>query len=201
MSASAPVAVAPTTTSTPSVITTASAPVAVTPTTISAPAVITSTTVSAITSGTALVETVVASNDKLLTNAEVVTPINIETAVVALPVSNEIEPTSTKPVPAKRDVPLPEALPEPIEEEVITATIAESVDNNAEIIVNDVEVVEVQETLHTVTAGENLYSISVKYNVKLKTLRQWNNIDEKDKIRIGEKLYVVDPQTVKNINE
>jgi type IV pilus assembly protein PilF len=198
MSASAPVAVAPTTTSTPSVITTASAPVAVTPTTISAPAVITSTTVSAITSGTALVGTVVASNDKLLTNAEVVTPINIETAVVALPVSNEIEPTSTKPVPAKRDVPLPEALPEPIEEEVITATIAESVDNNAEIIVNDVEV---QETLHTVTAGENLYSISVKYNVKLKTLRQWNNIAEKNKIRIGEKLYVVDPQTVKNINE
>ena len=51
------------------------------------------------------------------------------------------------------------------------------------------------------TAGENLYNISVKYNVKLKALRMWNDISEKNKIRVGEKLYVVDPQTVKDIND
>jgi len=67
-----------------------------------------------------------------------------------------------------------------------------------EVEVQEVEVqeVEVQEALHTVKSGENLYSISMKYNVKLSALRKWNNISEKNKIRIGKKLYVIDPQTV-----
>jgi LysM repeat protein len=56
-------------------------------------------------------------------------------------------------------------------------------------------------TFHKVSAGENLYNISVKYNTKISTLRKWNNISEKNTIRINQKLYVVDPDTVKNINE
>lgn len=74
-----------------------------------------------------------------------------------------------------------------------------SVKAAADKLVNDN--VDDQNIVHTVLADENLYSISIKYNVKQKTLRQWNNIAEKDKIYIGDKLYVTGPKTVKNINE
>ena len=116
-------------------------------------------------------------------------------AVYQQPVSSIDDPTSTQPVAATRDVPLPEALPEPVAEKIEIESVAvKEVSKNAENI-------DAQELLHTVTPGESLYSISMKYNVKIKALHQWNNISEKNKIRIGDKLYVVDPQTVKNINE
>jgi len=98
-------------------------------------------------------------------------------------------------VPAVRDVPLPEALPEPLPEKIEIETVA------VEVVNKSAEINNIKEALHTVISGENLYSISMKYNVKLNALRQWNNISEKNKIRIGDKLYIVDPQTVKNINE
>jgi type IV pilus assembly protein PilF len=130
---------------------------------------------------------------------EKVTPVINDKAAYQQPVSSIAEPTSTQPIPAMRDVPLPEALPAPLPEElpeeIETETVAVKEANKS------VEIVNAQEVLHIVTAGENLYSISMKYNVKLNALRQWNNISEKNKIRIGDKLYVVDPQTVKNINE
>ncbi len=212
----------------------------ITATTVSTtPAVIVGTTQTVLGLGTGVPSVSVA--EAVVTNAEHLTARNKETvtlnsvsteeAVVAQPLSSAIEPISTNPVPATRDVPLPEALPEPIEAAVITAevvtldqnmtkeeakvivpvtaaiiaddieTSTDGVDNAAEGLVDDVETVDAQTAFHTVISGENLYTISVEYNVKLKTLRQWNNISEKNKIRIGDKLYVVDPQTVKNINE
>ncbi|PKG83755.1 type IV pilus biogenesis/stability protein PilW [Colwellia sp. 75C3] len=237
---SAPVVAASAEVIAPAVVT-ASIPVALA-TPITAPPVVTATTASAIASEATLastatagavvasIDTVAVSNDSLVNNAEIVTPITveaenltsvaIEAAVIAQPASNIIEPTSTQPVPAKRDVPLPEALPVSVEAEVmiedtlvdkdITIDKANDVtavtptiiaESGTEEIIDEVEMVEVQDAFHKVTPGENLYSISVKYNVKLKTLRQWNDIAEKNRIRIGDKLYVVDPQTVKNINE
>ena len=233
--ASIPEAIVGTDIITSTVVTSASRPLAV----ITVPAIITAatnvtTTTTAITAP--LVKTdittseiVVASSDTLTTNVELPTPTSIETdtlipvateiAVVAQPVSSTIEPNSTKPIPAKRDVPLPEALPEPIEELLTAGTMTvdknittekandvkvvttDIVENNPEVIVDKVQIADVEEIFHLVMPGENLYNISVKYNVKLKTLRQWNNIAEKNKIRIGDELYVVDPQTVKNINE
>jgi type IV pilus assembly protein PilF len=219
-SASRPVAVI----TVPSIITAATKTVAVATTAITAPLVKTDITP---------YEIVVASSDTLTTNVELPSPTSIETdtlipvateiAVVAQPVSSSIEPNSTKPIPAKRDVPLPEALPEPIEElltagtmtvdkkittekannvkVVTTDIISNIIKNNPQVIVDKAQLAEVEETLHLVMPGENLYNISVKYNIKLKTLRQWNNIAKKNKIRIGDELYVVDPQTVKNINE
>lgn len=182
--------------------------------------------------------------DTALTNAEEINTINKEvvdlapaatsvvaiSAAVAQPASATIEPTSTKPIPATRDVPLPEALPQQVEAEIL---VAETVTPEADVIkaqanvdevaltttapvlaaasvssvvvveasVDDIETVDAQYAFHQVSPGENLYNISVKYNVKLKALRKWNNISEKNKIRIGDKLYVVDPQTVKNIND
>ncbi|MFC4701897.1 type IV pilus biogenesis/stability protein PilW [Glaciecola siphonariae] len=50
---------------------------------------------------------------------------------------------------------------------------------------------------HTVAAGENLYRISLKYNVKMTTLLEWNNMSDSSSIRIGTVLRVRDP----DINE
>lgn len=46
---------------------------------------------------------------------------------------------------------------------------------------------------HTVKAGEFLYKISSRYNVKLETLMKWNNLTQKSKLQIGQSLFVADP--------
>ncbi|MGD1841356.1 MAG: LysM peptidoglycan-binding domain-containing protein [Thermonemataceae bacterium] len=46
---------------------------------------------------------------------------------------------------------------------------------------------------HVVEAGENLYRISLKYKVSVKDLQQWNNMGEDTDVKVGQKLYVVDP--------
>ena len=179
------------------------------------PPVIKITSPSVFGSGTAILSTTVAGtvaatrqpiNDTALTTVEKVVQVNNEidkvtpvvtaAAVVNQVTPNTIEPTSTQPIPATRDVPLPEALPEVIETEVVEAEVIAVAE-----VSNEFDMVDIQEVLHTVIPGENLYSISVEYNVKLNTLRKWNNISEKNKIQIGDKIYVVDPQTVKNIND
>jgi type IV pilus assembly protein PilF len=47
---------------------------------------------------------------------------------------------------------------------------------------------------HIVLAQENLYRISLRYNVKMKYLMQWNNLDDPSAITIGMKLRVKDPK-------
>ena len=188
-------------------------------TTPAAPALITSTTSSALASGTVLLSSQVAGTvsatdkqtSKPIKNPTVTTsenavvsssktdkviPVTTEAATVKQVAANTTEPTSTQPIPAIRDVPLPEALPVVVEAEVVKAEVIAAAG-----VINDTDMLEPEEVLHTVIPGENLYSISVEYNVKLNTLRKWNNISEKNKIQIGDKLYVVDPQTVKNIND
>ena len=153
--------------------------------------------------------------------------ISPQTENSAQPISNEIEPTSTQPIAATRDVPLPEPIPEPVivenlaAEVVIANTVNETVigqadeaplDNIviseevvtekdvelAEKITKDIEMIDSKDAMHTVEPDQNLYNISVIYNIKLNTLRKWNNISENNNIRIGDKLYIVDPQTVIN---
>jgi len=157
------------------------------------------------------------------------------TVLAAQATTSAIEPTSTKPIPAKRDVALPEALPveEKVNEQVATHTVSNesgsskaSIQNELSSVVESASKVDTklavvavatddtiknseplakQETeqaqFHTVTDGENLYNISVKYNVKLQTLRNWNNLSEKNKIHVGSRIYVVDPKTVIDIND
>lgn len=50
--------------------------------------------------------------------------------------------------------------------------------------------------IHVVSTGDTLYGISVKYNIKIKALRRWNNLVGNKKIRINDKLYLIDPKTV-----
>jgi len=174
-----------------------------------------------------------------------------------LPEAVEGEPTSTMPIPATRDIPLPEAItfvdtdkPAPetvaieeetllqdnvktdeaevvvvqdnkqsVEENLAGITEADSSDNLENITnptLNEVTEKELKNALpisnkealenteaiyHQVSSGETLYAISVKYNVKIKALRKWNKITAKHKLQINEKLYVVNPETVTNIND
>ena len=46
---------------------------------------------------------------------------------------------------------------------------------------------------HVIAAGENLFSISVRYNVKLQKLLQWNGLKESDRVMNGSKIYLNDP--------
>ncbi|TYK67403.1 AAA family ATPase [Colwellia echini] len=50
--------------------------------------------------------------------------------------------------------------------------------------------------LYTVQYGDTLFKLSVQFNIKLNSLRQWNNIYENDSIAIGDKLYVVEPENI-----
>ena len=47
---------------------------------------------------------------------------------------------------------------------------------------------------HVVTAKENLYRLSLQYNVKMKKLMEWNDISDPASIYIGQKLIVVEPK-------
>lgn len=148
-----------------------------------------------------------ANNPESSTNTEELfaasTTIEVATADTSEPLSSEtlITPTSTQPIAASRDVPLPEALPpEPDPEPEVIEITQEAINESTEEI-EDMETVLKSEAYHKVSPGENLYNISVKYNIKLSALRQWNDISESNKIRIGQELYVVNPDVVKIIND
>ena len=49
---------------------------------------------------------------------------------------------------------------------------------------------------HLVVKGDTLYSISIKYNIKIRALRRWNNLTGNRKIRLDDKLHLTDPKTV-----
>ncbi|WP_102795807.1 type IV pilus biogenesis/stability protein PilW [Bowmanella denitrificans] len=47
---------------------------------------------------------------------------------------------------------------------------------------------------HVVAEGENLYRISLKYNIKMKTLMEWNQLQDPSSIYVGKKLRIAPPQ-------
>jgi LysM repeat protein len=46
---------------------------------------------------------------------------------------------------------------------------------------------------HTVQDGEFLYTISRKYNIKISALMRWNDMKSESDIRVGQDLYVANP--------
>jgi type IV pilus assembly protein PilF len=71
-------------------------------------------------------------------------------------------------------------------------------DNTEELIPEDVAQVETlnsvsEPVFHVVLPKENLYQISLRYNVQMKYLMEWNELDDASSIRIGTKLWVKDP--------
>ncbi|MCY7294590.1 type IV pilus biogenesis/stability protein PilW [Alteromonas sp. a30] len=47
--------------------------------------------------------------------------------------------------------------------------------------------------IHVVQPGENLYRISLKYNVRMQRLIEWNNLTDGTPLHTGKKLFVSDP--------
>jgi type IV pilus assembly protein PilF len=61
-------------------------------------------------------------------------------------------------------------------------------------LANETELAETMPTHHVVEKGENLYRISLLYNVKIKRLKEWNNLEEGSSLFVGKKLVIVDPE-------
>ena len=55
------------------------------------------------------------------------------------------------------------------------------------------EIVEETPIFHIVKEGENLYRISLMYNIKMVTLQTWNNLENTGAIFAGKKLWLVPP--------
>ncbi len=53
---------------------------------------------------------------------------------------------------------------------------------------------------HIIQNGENLFSISVRYNVKLQKILQWNGLKESDRVQNGTKIFLNDPNIYHDIN-
>ncbi|MEP0356218.1 type IV pilus biogenesis/stability protein PilW [Paraglaciecola sp.] len=49
---------------------------------------------------------------------------------------------------------------------------------------------------HVVSRGENLYRISLQYNIKMQTLVEWNNLADESEIYNGMRLSLVEPVSV-----
>ncbi|KZN41436.1 type IV pilus biogenesis/stability protein PilW [Pseudoalteromonas luteoviolacea] len=48
---------------------------------------------------------------------------------------------------------------------------------------------------HSIEMGENLFSLSVKYNIELEKLLKWNALKKSDRLTIGQVVYLNDPNT------
>ncbi|BBN80599.1 hypothetical protein PA25_05840 [Pseudoalteromonas sp. A25] len=49
---------------------------------------------------------------------------------------------------------------------------------------------------HIIQVGENVFSLSVKYDIKLVDLLRWNNLKESDRVVAGQKIYLNNPTTM-----
>lgn len=80
---------------------------------------------------------------------------------------------------------------EPIKELAPTPQ-PESKEQAAEVT-DRVPLQQVETPYHIMKGGENLFSVSVKYNVKLAKLLEWNGLSENDPVFAGTKVYVNNP--------
>lgn len=56
------------------------------------------------------------------------------------------------------------------------------------------------ELIHIVRDGESLFSIATGYNISVEELKQWNSIDDVNKISLGQKIKVTESRTITNDN-
>lgn len=102
-----------------------------------------------------------------------------------------------------------------IDQETVQQDLGEliDVDSNSEVVLvnevledealgeNNIEEPLAQRAFHVVVKGDNLYGISVKYNIQMKALNRWNEFDENSKIRIGDKVYITEPLLTEGSDE
>jgi type IV pilus assembly protein PilF len=82
----------------------------------------------------------------------------------------------------------PQAEPEAVVKEVVDKAESKTAKLEADLSA-DAEL-----GYHIVLPKENLYRISIRYNVKMKHLMRWNNLEDPSDIKIGMKLQVKDPK-------
>jgi len=49
---------------------------------------------------------------------------------------------------------------------------------------------------HQVAEGETLFAISFQYNIRLDRIMAWNNLTYSSRLLVGQKLWLVDPESV-----
>lgn len=54
----------------------------------------------------------------------------------------------------------------------------------------------VDEYYHLVAEGDTMFAISHRYNIRLGSFMAWNKLTEKSRLKIGQKLYIVDPASI-----
>lgn len=54
----------------------------------------------------------------------------------------------------------------------------------------------VDEYYHQVVEGDTMFAISHRYNIRLGRFMAWNQLTEKSRLKIGQKLYIVDPASI-----
>ncbi|MEW9798917.1 type IV pilus biogenesis/stability protein PilW [Alteromonas sp. CYL-A6] len=127
-----------------------------------------------------------------------------EDPVVQQPVAEVSAPRAQQEDTSEAAAPEPESPPvvvtsqpdEPVspESDTVTADVAETVpDDGSE---GDDE--NAVPRFHIVKASENLYRISLKYNIKMATLQEWNDIKDNGAIFAGKKLWLVPPEMQEN---
>ncbi|KZN35118.1 hypothetical protein N474_02835 [Pseudoalteromonas luteoviolacea CPMOR-2] len=77
------------------------------------------------------------------------------------------------------------------------ATPLESVSGEGRMLNEEVLIPKVPS--HRIEMGENLFSLSVKYNIKLEKLLKWNALRKSDRLTIGQVIYLNDPNTTHSI--
>ncbi|WP_445766023.1 type IV pilus biogenesis/stability protein PilW [Rheinheimera sp.] len=58
------------------------------------------------------------------------------------------------------------------------------------------EQVQALQPYHTVAAGETMFGISYRYNIRLEKFMAWNNLNNTSTLQVGQRVYVVDPESV-----
>ncbi|WP_372770465.1 type IV pilus biogenesis/stability protein PilW [Pseudoalteromonas sp.] len=84
-------------------------------------------------------------------------------------------------------------IPQVTKNEVVLAQAkkAEDAGEKVEQVATPLKLVETP--YHIMKGGENLFSVSVKYNVKLAKLLEWNGLTENDPVFAGTKIYLNNP--------
>lgn len=54
----------------------------------------------------------------------------------------------------------------------------------------------VDQYYHQVVEGDTMFAISYRHNIRLERFLAWNQLTEKSRLKIGQKLYIVDPASI-----
>ncbi|SNY57935.1 type IV pilus biogenesis/stability protein PilW [Arsukibacterium tuosuense] len=58
------------------------------------------------------------------------------------------------------------------------------------------EPIDASEPYHQVAAGETMFGISYRYNIRLERFMAWNNLTEQSKLQVGQQVLVIDPARI-----